>query len=65
MDSGSFLYAADGTLRVRPDGGEAHDARGQEWREAGLALDPSLGDPVLTKFAPLISAALLLSPEER
>jgi hypothetical protein len=65
MDRGSFLYAADGTLRVRPVGGEAHDARGQEWREAGLALNPSLGDPALTKFAPLNCAVLLLSPEER
>ena len=50
MDRGSFFYAADGTLRVRPFGEEAHDARGHEWREAGLALNPSLGDPTLTRF---------------
>ncbi len=65
MDRGSFLYAADGTLRVRPAGGEAHDAQGEEWREAGLALAPSLGNPALTKLGPLTCAALLLSPEER
>ncbi len=65
MDRGSFLYAANGTLRVRPAGGEAHDARGQEWREAGLALAPSLGDPARTKYGPLVCSVLLLSPEER
>jgi hypothetical protein len=65
MDRGSFLYAADGTLRVRPVGGEPHDAQGQEWREAGLALKPSLGEPAPTKLVPLICAVLLLSPEER
>ncbi len=67
MDSGSFLYTADGALRVRPVGGEAHDALGEEWREAGLALNPSLGEPVLTRFGPLTlpGAVLLLSPDER
>jgi hypothetical protein len=65
MDSGSFLYTAEGTLRVRPVGGEAHDAQGGEWREAGLALNPILGDPTFTKFGPLPGAVLLLSPDER
>ncbi len=65
MDRGSFLYAADGRLRVRPFGGEAHDARGQEWREAGLALNASLGDPIFAKFVSLQCTVLLRSPEER
>ena len=67
MESGSFLYAADGTLRVRPVGEEAHNAQAQEWREAGLALNPSLGEPVVTRFGPLPlpGAVLLLSPDER
>jgi hypothetical protein len=65
MDLGSFFYAADGTLRVRPFGEEAHDARGHEWREAGLALNPSLGDPALTRFASLLCTGLLQPPEDR
>jgi hypothetical protein len=67
MDRGSFLYRADGALRVRPVGDEPHDAQGREWREAGLALNPSLGNPVLTRFGPLPlpGAVLLVSPEER
>jgi hypothetical protein len=65
MDRGSFLYKVDGTLRVRPSGGDAHDARGQEWREAGLALNPRLGDPAPAKFVSLYCTVLLRSPEER
>jgi len=46
-------------------GGDAHDAHGNEWREAGLALNPMLGDPAFTRFGPLPGAVLLLSPDER
>jgi hypothetical protein len=33
--------------------------------EAGLSLNPSLGDRALARFGPLPGAVLLLSPDER
>jgi len=65
MDRGSFFYAVDGTLRVRPFDGDAHDARAEEWREAGLTLNPSLIDPAPATFVSLICTDLLRPPEER
>ena len=63
MQRGSFFYAADGRLRVRPDGGDAHDAVAHEWREAGLALNPNLENPKIAKLVPY--SGLLRPPEER
>jgi hypothetical protein len=65
MERGSFFYAADGGLRIRPAGGVAHDASGGEWREAGLALNPNLDNPTSARLAPLYHSHLLVPPDER
>ena len=65
MERGSFLYAADGGLQVRPTGGDAHEAVGTEWRDAAVAMNRNLNDPVISELLPLYQSGLLLPPGER
>ena len=65
MERGSFLYAADGGLRVRPTGDDVHDAIGTEWRDAALAMNPNLDNPVVRELLPLYQSGLLLPPGQR
>ena len=65
MERGSYLYAADGVLSVRPSGGHVHTALGNEWREAAIALNSSLDNPTIPELLPLYQSALLLPPEDR
>jgi hypothetical protein len=65
MEHGSFLYAADGGLRVRPTGGEVHEAVGPEWHDAAVAMDSGLDHPVFRNLMPAYQSGLLLPPEER
>ena len=65
MERGSFFYAADGGLSVRPTGGQVHRAVGPEWRDAALALNSNLDNPTIQQLLPLYQSALLLPPEQR
>ena len=38
MDKGSFLYAVDGRLMVRPTGGKVHEASDEERKAAAHAI---------------------------
>ena len=65
MERGSFLYAADGGLQVRPTGGDVHEAVGTEWHDAAMAMDPNLDNPVVRELMPLYQSGLPLPPGER
>jgi hypothetical protein len=65
VEHGSFLYAADGMLQVRPAGGVVHEAVGNEWRDAAVAMDRNLDIPVVRELLPLYQSGLLLPPEEQ
>jgi hypothetical protein len=65
VERGSFLYAADGRLQVRPSGGDVHEAVGAEWRAAAVAMNRNLDDPVVRELLPLYQSGLRLPPEER
>ena len=65
VERGSFLYAADGGLQVRPTGGDVHEAVGAEWHDAAIAMNRNLDDPVVCELLPLYQSGLLVPPEDR
>jgi hypothetical protein len=65
MERGSFFYSADGRLLARPSDGAIREASADQWREAGLAMNPALDDPFIVRFVPGYVDRLLLAPEDR